>query len=172
MRVLMAPADIEQFGRLIHEARPTARFIDEGHPAAVLAAMPPDRGLFVDIHDATISPGLGLPAPVLGGDPNGMLIRLHVPHIRGDRMAEGDASTVFNPADPEHVSFTDAVFRAVIQVTKPHVTFLDGTKVPVRVGPAAEAWWCEDKERYFAGQREWVRYRLAKPCPAAEPPGD
>jgi hypothetical protein len=168
MRVLLAREDIDELGRLIVEARPTVRFTCSARETTVVSTMPRDPGILVQIRDAVVSPSVGGPNPALAWNPEGCMVLLHVCAIRENVMQVGEIGTRFNPANPDHVAFVETVLRVATRLTKPHVTYLDGTKVPIRVGPAAEAWWCAEDEHLFG--EGWYRYRLAKPCPAKTVP--
>lgn len=158
LRVLLADDDAQDFGRRVMASHPSVRFVPE-RSRDVLRSMPRNCDL-VDVMDALLHPGLEFPTPQLW-NPGGVLVRLQVPMIRDGVLQSGELSTVFNEADPGHVAFVAATFRAMQEATKPHVQYWDGRPAPLRIGPAAERWWREDEARTFRdGSVSYVLYRV------------
>jgi hypothetical protein len=148
VRVLLAPEDVEEFGRLVVSERPSVRFRRD-NSVEVLRSMPSDATVLIHMADAELAPGYDLPEPDIWLGEDGVGIQLELCRIVGDEMRSGGLSTVFNAANPGHVAFVDGVFAALRRATKPHVEFLTGKPAPLRIGPAAEHWWLADDQRVF-----------------------
>lgn len=159
MRVLLSANDLEEIGRRLVEARGSVRFMADRSPA-VLRTMPRDAAVIVAVLDAVVSPGLDRPIPDVGGAADGMQVSIVTSTITPDQdMQVGEVNCLLDPDDPEHLAFWDAVARVVRAVTRPHVTFIDGGRVNVRVGTDAEAWfWADDRHGFLDGP--YTRYRL------------
>jgi hypothetical protein len=97
--------------------------------------------------DAALAPGLDLPEPDLWLGDASIGIRLVLSRIVDEEMRGGEVATLYRPDAPDHVSFADAVFTAIEQVTMPHVLKLSGQRANARIGPAAEAWLRADEGR-------------------------
>lgn len=159
IRVLLSTEDLEQIGRLLVEARPSARFMAD-RSQAVLRTMPKDAGAIVKVLDAIISPGLDLPVPDFASGGRGMQINIITSTITADQdMQVGEVNCLLDPDDAEHLAFWKTVADVVKASSTPHVTLIDGTSVNVRVGADAEAWWwADDRHGFLDGP--YTRYRL------------
>jgi hypothetical protein len=159
IRVLLSSGDLEQIGTLLVEERPSVRFMVP-RSASVLRTMPTDAPVMVTILDSIISPGLDLPAPDFGNGGESMQVNIITCTVTPDQdMQVGEVNCLLDPARPEHLAFWGAVADGVKAVAKPHVTFLDGASVNVRVGADAEAWWWADDQHGFR-DGPYTRYRL------------
>jgi hypothetical protein len=163
LRVILAPDDVEQLGRLVTIVRPSVRFRRDGS-RQVLRSMPSDAESYVDMADAELAPGYDLPEPDIWLGDEGVGIQLLLSKTVGNEMRSGDMSTVLNEANPGHLAFVDAVFRALRMSTKPHVEFMTGKPAPLRIGPAAERWWLDDDDRVIRdGSSQYLLYRVRTP---------
>jgi hypothetical protein len=159
IRVLLSANDLGQIGRMLVEARASVRFMADRSPA-FLRTMPKDAAAVVTVLDSIISPGLDLPVPDFGSGREGMAVNIITSRVTPDQdMQVGEVNCLLDPDNPEHLAFWGAVAAVVKAVTKPHVTFIDGGSVNVRVGADAEAWWWADEQHGFL-DGPYTRYRL------------